>query len=552
MIKTIRLFSAELRSKCVLLAFFAIIGAYASSLLPIKLGDLLDHLVLGNATMIRLIIGFGALFLGNELLNIFRRVAADQTAARFQEDIRNRSILKLLKLPIGSLQASGASGELTSKINQAIEGSVRLLVLFSNDVLPAFFTAIFVIWQCIGQAPPIIALVMLGYITATISASLLQIRSQKGIREDILRQKTRLDGEVCQSINGVEQIRALSAEEYEVRRLAPRMRSIRVTECRHHITMGLFDAVKAFLKVVFFIAVLFIGLMLVHGGHMTGGGVIAVVLLYQQLIKPIDEFYRFLDEVSSSMIKAKMLREIMELPSDKAFTIQSKGDEPTDNKILFTDCAVSSPDCSKILTYCDDLRLNACFLTALTGKSGSGKSSLIRGLMRYYPSSGNISLFGMDHADIPQSQLITLLHYIPQSPYFFAGSVRENLIYGLKDIPCDDKLRQALTQACIHNELVRDYDPLEYDIHEGAKNLSGGQVKRLALARAFLRSPKLFLLDETLANLDPVTVKRLIHNLKAYADEIGAGVLIISHEPHIIECCDYGIRLEKHQPGLAV
>jgi ATP-binding cassette subfamily B protein len=548
MLKIVKMLSAKLQLKCVLLSILAIVGAYLVSLTPVYLGKVLDGITDGSNDLQHLVVYFAILFLATEATNIFRRVSVDRVSARFEENIRNDSIHKLLKLPIKELLAHGVSGELTSKINQAVSGASQLLKMFPNDILPAIFVGVFVVIQCIGQAPLVVALVMLGYIICTLTVSLMQIKSQRGIRENIIHKKTKLDGDICQSIAGIEQIRSLGAENAECMRLSPQTRGIRLTECKHHTIMGVFDVCKHIVKVAFFVTILIIGITLISKGSVTGGNVLAIVLLFQQLIKPIDEFYRFLDEISACSVKVGMLNDIMDKPVDIAFKISDSDIAFSTENIDIDYYVVWSPDEDKMLSKSKEVVFRTSQSTALVAKTGGGKSSLMKGLIRLYPLYGAVRLFGVDWKNISQQTLVRLVHYIPQAPFFFAGTVRDNLTYGLESIPSDNKLIEVLDKACVHDELVNLSKslptPLDYVVQENGKNFSGGQLKRLAITRAFLRTPKMYVFDETLANIDKQTITMILSNFEAYAKKIGAGIVHISHEQSIVSRCENIIKLE--------
>jgi ABC-type multidrug transport system fused ATPase/permease subunit len=312
--------------------------------------------------------------------------------------------------------------------------------------------------------------------------------------------------------------------------------------------MGVFDVCKHVLKVGFFIGILFIGIYLITKGEMTGGNVLAIVLLFQQLITPIDEFYRILDEISACSVKADILNDIMSQKVDTAFEIPDGDNAFDESGIVFDHYEVLSPGEEKILSKSNNAVFQTDKSTALVARTGGGKSSLMKGLVRLYPHKGVVKLFGVDLENISQLSLVQFVHYIPQSPFFFAGTVRDNLTYGLPMKPSDEDLIIALTNSCIYDELLNlslGYPtPLDYTVQENGKNLSGGQLKRLAISRAFLRSPKIYVLDETLANIDEQTIKAILTNFESYARRIGAGIVHISHEPCIVSRCDKTVKLE--------
>jgi ABC-type multidrug transport system fused ATPase/permease subunit len=543
-----KMLSAKLRLQYLLLSVLAIVSSYLVSLNPVYLGKVMDGVSQSATDVLHLISIFTVLFLTTEAINIFRRVFVDKVSAQFEEDIRNNSIRKLLRLPLRKLTANGVSGELTSRIYQAVNGSSKLMKMLPNDILPVVFTSFFVVVQCILQAPLIVAAVMLGYIIFTLSISLLQIQSQHGIRESIIKQKAKLDGNICQSIAGIEQIRSLGAENAESRRLAPQTMGIRLTESKHHTIMGLFDVFKHAIKVIFFVGIILLGTYYIKKGEMTGGNIFAIVLLFQQLLKPIDELYRFLDEISACTVKIDMLDDIMNQKDDVAFEIMNTDAAFDGTGIVINRYEVLSPDEGKVLSKCDNVVFQTGTSTALVAKTGGGKSSLMKGLVRLYPLMGAVKLFGVDLSKISQKSLVELVHYVPQSPFFFSGTIRDNLAYGLPVESSDDTLILALEASCIFDELKRlstgSPTPLDYEIQENGKNLSGGQLKRLAIARAFLRSPKIYVFDETFANIDEQTINVILANFESYAKLIGAGIVHISHEQFIVNRCDKTVKLE--------
>jgi ABC-type bacteriocin/lantibiotic exporter with double-glycine peptidase domain len=514
-----------------------------ASLLPAMLGRIIDAFATNIKDILNLIVFYIVLFMVVETLTMLRRTYTHRLTAQFCEQLCNQSLWKLLRLPKRDLEGSGVSGELTSRINQAVSGASQLLRLMTNDVVPTFFLGTFTIWQCIRQSSPIFALIMLAYIILSFIASYSQIRSQMGIRERIIDLKAKFDGEMCQSINGIEQIRALGAEHAECQRLAPQTRKICATECHHHTTMGVYDVIKQTLKALFFCTILIVGLKFVADGQLSGGQIIAVIMLFQQLTKPIDDIYRFLDEISASSIKVKILKELTEMTPDGAFTISNEEQVNGNGNIRISQYKVFAPsDSTKILSQGGPIEFKKEKSTAIVAKTGGGKSSLLKGLLRLYPLEGIPEISGVCSSKITQHSLTELLHYVPQSPFFFAGSVKDNLAFGLENIS-DSELVAALKLACLYDELEKDGDPLSYSLQEAGRPLSGGQIKRMAIARAFLRSPRFYLMDEVFTGIDNETTTNILNNLDDHVRRIGAGIIHVTHDDNIIRKCDEKITL---------
>ncbi len=554
--KYLSILSKQTKLKCFGVIALAFISSLLASVWPVKLGELYTSISGGTIRTISqgaaAILTFGLIYLVSECITIVRRVLLDCIIATHESEIREYSIEKLLKMPV-SYYSGCLSGEKTAQLNQGVAGFSQLIKIMCNDIFATVLTAACTLIQVFLNAPGIMVGIMLLYLAFTVTISAFQIRSQNGIRENIVNQKNALDGQVCQSISNLELIRGMHAEGYERKRLVPDIKNISRTEKRHHCCMGAFDCLKQFCKISFQVMLLVVSIVLIANGKMSAGSVITVCLLFQQLIKPIDEVYRFMDETASSVIKAKALTEVAASPSDEIFDIQSSGEKPSRNEIYVEDVIVTTPEKDTPLAWYDSITIPANKVVALQGANGCGKTSLIRCLNRYYPhTQGKVSLFGRNQESYDQKELTDMLYYTPQSSFFIAGTVRENLLYGLDAPVSDEDLIYALKSVRLvgddHCATVIRKDPMEalqVTIGEKADELSGGMKQRLSLARAFLRHPKLYVFDEITANLDSHATSYVLSNIEAHAKKIGAGIVYISHDQGVVDRCDTVITLRN-------
>lgn len=554
--KYLSLMSARTKAKCVGVVALAFVGSLLASVWPVRLGELYTSISNGAVRSLMQGIGavvtFGLIYLSAECITIVRRVILDCIIATHEAEVREHSVEKLLKMPT-AYYSGCLSGEKTAQLNQGVAGFSQLIKIMCNDVFATVLTAVCTLAQVFLNAPGIMAAIMLLYLVLTVIISAFQIKSQNGIREKIVGQKNALDGQICQSISNIELIRGMNAEEYEKKRLLPRILNISRTEKRHHRYMGTFDCLKQLCKIFFQIVILAVSILLISNGKMSSGAVITVCLLFQQLVKPIDEVYRFMDETASSVIKAKALLEVSASPSDEVFSISSSGEAGSDNNIRVENVVVTNPEKDTPLAWYDEIVIPGGEISALQGPNGCGKSSLIKCLNRYYPhSQGKITLFGKDQDSIDQKHLTDMLYYTPQSSFFFAGTVRENLMYGIEREVSDDELIAALQKVHLvgtgHADTVLHSDAkqaLECMIGEKSEELSGGMKQRLSLARAFLRSPKMYVFDEITANLDGKSTNFVLSQIESHAKKIGAGIVYISHDPKVVARCDKVIVLRN-------
>ncbi len=554
--KYLSIMSKNTKLKCIGVIVLVFVNSMLSSIWPVKLGELYTNISDGTVNTIAqsllAIVTFGSVYLSAECITIIRRVVLDCIIASHEAEIREYSIEKLLKMPV-SYYSGCLSGEKTAQLNQGVAGFSQLIKIMCNDIFATVLTAVCTLVQVFLNAPGIMVGIMLMYLVITIIISAFQIRSQNGIRESIVGQKNALDGQICQSISNLELIRGMNAEEYEKKRLIPSILNISRTEKRHHRYMGSFDCLKQFCKISFQLVLLVASILLISNGQMSAESVITICLLFQQLVKPIDEVYRFMDETASSAIKAKVLLEVAASPSDEVFDIQSSGEDARGNDIRVEDVVVTNPEKDLSLAWYEDIVIPSGKIIALQGPNGCGKSSLIRCLNRYYPhTQGKITLFGKEQSLFSQKQLTDMLYYTPQSSFFIAGTVRENLLYGIEREISDEELVIALKNVHLvgegHNDTVIRIDPkeaLDCMISEKADELSGGMKQRLSLARAFLRTPRLYVFDEVTANLDEDATNYVLANIESHAKKIGAGIVYISHDQKVVDRCDKVIALRN-------
>ena len=556
--KYLKLMTYKTKLKCMGIIVLAMISSVLASIWPVKLGELYTDISGCKITEISqgivAIATFGLIYFSAECITILRRVLLDYVIATHEAEVRDVSVEKLLKMPV-SYYAGCLSGEKTAQLNQGVAGLSQLIKILCNDIIATVLTAVCTLVQVVLKAPSAMAGIMLLYLATTLLVSVFQIRSQNGIRENIIKQKNSLDGQICQSISNLELIRSMDAEEYERIRLQPVIHKVSAMEKKHHRYMGSFDCIKQFCKIAFQIIILLVSIIMVANDKMSSGAVISVCMLFQQLIKPIDEVYRFMDETASSVVKAKVLTEVMDSGEDSIFSVQTEVHSISENNIVLRDVAIKNPEKNKILAYYDKLCIPGNKVVALSGESGCGKTTMIRSLTRYYPyTSGAISVFGNDLDMYSQRELTDKLCYLPQKAFFFAGTIRDNLVYGIERNVTDEEMRSALRKACLLDTLIEKVskhsattvdDILSYKIGEGGTGLSGGECQRLSLARAFLRKPKLYIFDESTANLDVVTADKVLTNIEEYAKSIKAGVVYISHDKNVVDRCDTVIHVDN-------
>ena len=170
--------------------------------------------------------------------------------------------------------------------------------------------------------------------------------------------------------------------------------------------------------------------------------------------------------------------------------------------------------------------------TALVGPSGSGKSTIIQMVERFYdPESGDIELDGVNIKDVNLSSMRQAIGYVPQEPVLFNTSIKENMLFAVPDAT-DADIIEALKAANAWDFIQEHMAEKGIDTHVGAGGgqLSGGQKQRIAIARAFLKKPRILLLDEATSALDKINERAVQDAIDNYRRTTGdITILVIAH-----------------------
>ena len=188
-----------------------------------------------------------------------------------------------------------------------------------------------------------------------------------------------------------------------------------------------------------------------------------------------------------------------------------------------------------------NLEFHPFSVTAIVGESGSGKSTLARVLLGLAaPELGRVLINGCDLNSIDQSLWRERLGWVPQRPFFSAASIRHNLLAARRGAG-DDELMKALDAAVLSDVIRRLPNGLDTRLGDRGAGLSGGELRRLAMARLMLRNPLLIVLDEPTAGLDQTNERLLLDTIERLA--VGRTMIIISHREEVLRHCTQVVRM---------
>lgn len=343
----------------------------------------------------------------------------------------------------------------------------------------------------------------------------------------------------AESIRRAAVIKAFAAEERATESFRSNARSVErasMASARHAARMARLTEILTGVGIA---SVLVLGSAMTRAGSMTVGQLVLAISYTRMMYKPIRKMTGEGARVAKATACAVRVMELLERPTEQP----DRGDpvERLTGEIVFDGVSHSYPDGRRSLQNLK-IRIPPGALVAIVGENGTGKSTMLALLLRLYsPSSGRVTIGGEPIDGMQLAAYREQIAYVPQELALFGGTIRENIAFGKPDAT-DAEIFAAAEAALLLPVLARLPDGLDTTLDEDGSSLSGGQARRVMLARAALRDASILLLDEPLAGLDPrarSTVARAIANIAA-----GRTALVVHHgdleelRPH------YMVRLE--------
>ena len=549
--KIYKLLDTKQKLRFILIIIIMIVSAALAQMTPKAIGWLTDDILTKNEISFNKVIPFLVFILivnvVNEVIKIFRRVLVEDTVTRTEKKARGMVIKSLLMAPLSYFRKN-MTGNIHGRLNRCLDGTIKLEKLLFMDFAPAIFNAIAAIITIFLTLPITLAMPMLLVIPIGVFIVLKQIKSQKGIRVELLESKSGMDGTIVELINGIEVIRICDSLDFEIKRFDDKGEFLRVKEMKHHKAMAMYDCLKFINQAVFTVLVIGISTYLATKNIISVGAVLTAYLCFNQLLRPLEELHRIFDEVSECTVLATDFFKMVEIENDFSYLpIKTKSENKSTNEIINMENITFhySENEDKIILDNFNIDIEKGMYLGIAGPSGCGKSSLIKSICKLEKADGAIIVDDKNIDNLTRKDLSKLIALVPQSPFLIAGTIFENITYGIDREVSIDEVEEAAKRAYIYdyiNGLPAKFDSL---VSEGGNNLSGGQRQRIAIARIFLRKPKILILDEATSALDNTSEKYIQAEIEKMKQENNTTIIAIAHRLTTLKNCDRIIVLNK-------
>ena len=549
--KIYRLLDRKQKFRFIIIILIMIISATLAQMTPKAIGWLTDDILSKDMISFEKVIPFLIFILivnvVNEIIKIVRRVLVEDTATRTEKKARGMVIKSLLMAPLSYFRKN-MTGNIHGRLNRCLDGTIKLEKLLFMDFAPAIFNSIAAIITIFITLPIALALPMMLVIPIGVFIVLKQIKSQKGIRVELLNSKSEMDGTIVELINGIEVIRICDSLDFETNRFDNKSEFLRAKEMKHHKAMAGYDCFKFINQAVFTVLVIGISTYLATKDVISVGSVLTAYLCFTQLLRPLEELHRIFDEVSECTVLATDFFKMTEIENDFSYLpINSKTENKvTDEMINMENITFFYPENEdKVILDNFNIDIEKGTYLGIAGPSGCGKSSLIKSICKLEKANGTIIVDNINLNNLSRKDISKMIALVPQSPFLIAGTIYENITYGIDREVSKEEVEEASKRAYIYdyiNGLPERFDTM---VSEGGNNLSGGQRQRIAIARIFLRKPKILILDEATSALDNTSEKHIQEEIEKMKEENNTTIIAIAHRLTTLKNCDRIIVLNK-------
>ena len=476
-------------------------------------------------------------------------------AQTIQHHLRLDAYAHLQELELAYFEERSTGG-LLSILNDDINQLERFLNGGANDLLQVSTTAIIISSVFFILAPSVAWMAMLP-MPFIVWGSVIFQRRLAPRYADMREKVSLLNGRLSNNLSGITTIKSFATEAYETERIAHDSEAYRQSNQRAIALSAAFIPLIRMLVLVGFLATLLYGGKLAIAGSLSVGSYSVLIFLTQSLLWPLTRLGETFDLYQRAMASIKRVMDLLDtpiaihsghlalgqkgpggqegqregMPHSLTINNQQLTTLPTNNSavqgdIYLHDVTFAYADRKPVIEQLS-LHIPAGETTAIVGATGSGKSTLVKLLLRLYEvQAGTITLDGIELRDLALQDLRRAIGWVNQDVFLFHGTVAENIAYGSFDAT-PDEIVAAAEIAEAHEfiqELPQGYNTI---VGERGQKLSGGQRQRLAIARAILKDPPILILDEATSAVDNETEAAIQCSLERIT--VGRTTIAIAH-----------------------
>lgn len=507
---------------------FSFVQSYLNLKLPDYMSDIVDNGIVGQS--IEQVLNYGKKMLIVSSISALCAVCATFIASRvsagFAKKARHSIYEKVEEFSLNEFNKIPTSSLITRTTNDVTQ--IQHLVLMTMRMM------IMAPMMCIGGMIMAIStnkkLSIIFTVAIPILLVLIVLLAKKVLPLFSIAQKRtdRLNQVVREKLTGVRVIRAFGTQDYEKERFDVANKNIYEISLKAGYIMALLMPLIFFCINISSVIIVWIGANQIDLGTLQIGEMMAFIQYAMQVLFSVLMVSMMFVLIPRAIVSVKRINEVLEIePSIKDDgKISNKDDVKAKGEIEFDNVEFSYYGSNEPVLKHITFKVNKGETLAIIGGTGSGKTTLVNLILRFYEATaGNIKIGGEDIKDIKINTLREMIAYVPQKSVLFSGTIAENIKYGKQDATEEEVLDAAKVSQSY--EFISELeDKFDSRVSQGGTNYSGGQKQRIAIARAIIRKPDIYIFDDSFSALDYKTDRVLREELNKYAK--GATKVIVA------------------------
>jgi ATP-binding cassette, subfamily B, multidrug efflux pump len=519
------------------------VQALSQLYLPALMADIVDKGVVGQD--ISFIIQTGLVMLGFTIIvsicTILARLFASKTAVGFARDLRRDIFVHVEQYSMYEFDQIGTSSLITRSTNDVTQIQ-NVMVLILTMLIMAPIMAIGGVIMALSTDTNL-SWIIVAVIIAL--GGLIGIIASKGIPlfKVIQKKLDRVNLVLRESLTGIRVIRAFNKEDFEDVRFEKANKDLTATSIKvYRIMSAMFPALMLIMNITT-VAIVWFGSQRVDAGAMQVGDMMAFQQYVMQIMFSLMMAAMLFVMIPRASASAERINEILDMEHE----INDIENPVSANKkrgyVEFKDVTFSYKGAEEAVLKNINFKANPGETTAIIGSTGSGKSTLINLITRFYDiTKGKVLVDGVDVKDQLRSDLRSKIGLVPQKISLFSGTIKENILYG-KDDASDKEIDFAIKTAQADEFISELEKGTTSNVEQGGANYSGGQRQRLSIARAIIRKPEIYIFDDSFSALDFKTDAELRKALKEETEK--ATVFIVAQRVSTVMNADQIIVLDQ-------
>ena len=449
---------------------------------------------------------------------------ASNISASFSMKIRKKLFDKVENLGVHEIKQFSTSSLITRTTNDITQ--IQMLISMGLQMMiKAPITAIWAVTKILNKSFQwsAITAVFLVILLSVIGVIMVIVMPRFKIVQKLI---DKINGVTRENLTGIRVVRAFNAEKYQQQKFDKSNSDLTNLQLFNQKMFAILSPVMYLVMYFLSLSIYFVGAYLIKEALMVDklalfGDMVVFSSYAMQVIMSFLMLAMIFMMVPRAGVSASRINEVLETKlsiEDGDF----KGDTKEKGTIEFKNVSFKYPDAEEYLLHDISFKINKGETVAFIGSTGSGKSTLINLVPRFYDvTDGEILVDNINVKDYTQEALRNKIGYVPQKAIMFNGSVKDNVTYGDngKEEISFDKVKEAIKVAQATDFVLKMENTYDAHIAQGGTNISGGQKQRLSIARAIARNPEIYIFDDSFSALDYKTDFDLRHELKKYTKD---------------------------------